>query len=88
MKCFRVLVRRQATSSRDGDEQEEYLEGFKNVVDATGTYGQPNWMGKGGTPAIGERKMRRNNGIFTTLPVNEKNKDIFQVWLSNMSSTF
>ena len=84
-----MLVRRQVLSSSDGgDEFEEYLEGFKNIVDATGTYGQPNWMGKGGTPALGERKMRRNNRIFTTQPVNAKNKDIFQVRLILLNNLF
>lgn len=46
---FRVLVRTVA-----GDES--YLEADA-VVDATGTYGQPNWLGAGGMPALGERAL-------------------------------
>ena len=45
-------------SSGQLSEGEHYLEGFDNVVDASGTYGNPNWMGKGGTPALGERALR------------------------------
>ena len=45
-------------------EGEHYLEGFDNVVDASGTYGNPNWMGKGGTPALGERTFRERRKLL------------------------
>jgi len=44
---FRILV-----SNETGAE--EMLDGFTHVVDATGTYGNHNWVGRGGLPAIGE----------------------------------
>jgi thioredoxin reductase len=43
---FRVLV-------RDAGGQESHLHAY-GVVDATGTYGTPNWAGTGGIPARGE----------------------------------
>lgn len=46
---FRILV------ERDGVEREEIAD---VVIDATGSYGNPNWMGAGGLPALGERALR------------------------------
>lgn len=43
---FRILLR-----GRDGQESVVRADA---VIDATGTYGNPNWLGQGGNPAIGE----------------------------------
>lgn len=43
---FRLLV-------RDGGGREHFLHAFA-VIDASGTYGMPNWAGTGGIPARGE----------------------------------
>lgn len=50
---FRILVR-----NSEGGETEHKA---SVVIDTTGTYGQPNWMGQGGGPAIGERAHRDSN---------------------------
>lgn len=47
---FRVLVR--------DSTGEERIELADVVIDATGVLGQPNWLGHGGMPAIGERALR------------------------------
>lgn len=47
---FRILVRK-----RDGSEWEAHAE---IVIDATGVFGNANWLGRGGAPAIGERSIR------------------------------
>ena len=47
---FRILVR-----ERDGREWETTAE---IVIDATGVFGNANWIGRGGAPAIGERSVR------------------------------
>ena len=39
-----------------GDEWRR--DGFVAVVDATGSYGNGNYVGRGGVPAVGERKLR------------------------------
>jgi len=49
-KSFRLLV--EAT-----DGAEEWLKDFQAVVDCTGTYGQGRWLGEGGVPALGERRL-------------------------------
>ncbi len=36
----------------------EAIETADVVIDASGTYGQPNWMGDGNVPALGERRLR------------------------------
>jgi hypothetical protein len=36
---------------------EQLLEGFDAVVDASGSYGNHNWIGMGGVPAVGERSL-------------------------------
>ena len=43
---FRLLV------ERDGNEKVFHADA---VIDATGTYGTPRWLGSGGSPAVGER---------------------------------
>jgi hypothetical protein len=47
---FRLLVR-----DRQGNEREESAD---IVIDATGVYRQPKWIGPGGAPALGERPWR------------------------------
>ncbi len=47
---FRILLR-----ERDGREWETTAE---IVIDATGVFGNANWLGRGGAPAIGERSVR------------------------------
>lgn len=54
---FRVLY------EREGTERELEADA---VLDCTGTYGTPNWLGPGGTPARGERELRGR--IFYGLP--------------------
>ena len=46
---FRILL------DREGAEREETAD---VVLDVTGSYGNPNWMGAGGVPALGERALR------------------------------
>lgn len=55
---FRLLLRDQAGG--------EYGENADIVIDATGVYGTPNWLGPGGGPAIGEAALR--NQIEYWLP--------------------
>ena len=58
VQMFRVLV-----ETVDG---EDVIEGLDVIIDATGTYGNHNWLGKGGIPARGERKLE--NKIIYTIP--------------------
>jgi len=58
---FRILV-----INEDGEE--ELLEGFQSVVDATGSYGNHNWVGKGGIPALGEKKLNPGSEIWYNIP--------------------
>jgi hypothetical protein len=55
---FRILVR-----TADGNEREETAD---IVIDTTGVYGTPNWLGPGGAPALGEMGLRPM--ISTHLP--------------------
>ena len=55
---FRVLV--------VGDGGEDVIERFDVIIDATGTYGNHNWLGKGGIPAKGERNLEQH--IFYNIP--------------------
>jgi len=48
--AFRVVLR-----ERDGTEWETEAD---IVIDATGIFGNANWIGRGGAPAIGERSVR------------------------------
>jgi thioredoxin reductase len=48
---FRLLLRGQ---------RRERVARARVVLDTTGTYGQPNWLGSGGRPAIGERGAARH----------------------------
>ena len=47
---FRLLLARQ---------QAEEIAEADVVIDCSGTYGNPNWMGNGNIPALGERELRR-----------------------------
>ncbi len=47
---FRILVR-----DADGSEHVELADA---VLDCTGVFGQSNWLGEGGVPAVGERALR------------------------------
>lgn len=38
--------------------EETLVEGLAGVIDASGTYGRGNFLGRGGAPALGERKLR------------------------------
>ena len=51
---FRVLVARYREST---EEEEEEVLVADAVVDATGTFGARNWLGRGGLPARGERRL-------------------------------
>ena len=48
---FRLLLR----STRPSDHGRERYATADIVIDATGTYGHPNWLGASGLPALGER---------------------------------
>ncbi len=54
---FRILVR---------DEKGERIETAEIVIDTTGVFRQPNWLGSGGIPAIGERELA--DAIVRELP--------------------
>lgn len=58
MASFRTLV--------TTDEEEETMIISDAVVDASGTYGNGNWLGLGGIPALGERSCGAN--IVRTIP--------------------
>jgi hypothetical protein len=60
---FDILV-----SKTDDGGVENMLCDFDAVIDATGSYGNPNWMGRGGIPAIGERALRQTEDICYTIP--------------------
>jgi len=69
--------RRTATSFRTlvqvGKEKEEKILISDAVVDASGSYGNGNWLGLGGLPALGERALstttnHNNNIIVRTIP--------------------
>ena len=47
---FRLLIR----SAADGERGRERIATADVVIDTTGTYGHPNWLGRGGMPALGE----------------------------------
>lgn len=49
-------------------QQETLVSDIDVVIDASGTYGNPNWLGKGGRPALGERALRGDGAITYTLP--------------------
>jgi thioredoxin reductase len=49
-ESFRLLLR-----GPDGERLAE----ADAVIDCTGTFGQPNWLGRGGVPAIGERDLAK-----------------------------
>lgn len=51
---LRLLLR----STNPADHGRQWFATFDAVIDATGTYGQPNWLGHGGLPAIGELAAR------------------------------
>src|SRR3954451_12367219 len=53
---LRLLLRSEAP---DGHIHEEYALADA-VIDASGTYGTPNWLGRGGLPAIGELAAREH----------------------------
>lgn len=50
LRPFRLLI--------DCADGVEILVEADVVIDATGTYGHPNWLGQGGIPAMGERALR------------------------------
>mmetsp|Transcript_49662 Transcript_49662/g.111699 ORF Transcript_49662/g.111699 Transcript_49662/m.111699 type:complete len:427 (+) Transcript_49662:62-1342(+) len=60
---FKLLVRR-------AEGQEEFFEGFDVVADCTGVYRADcaSWSGSGGVPALGERNLRSEGRIFSTIP--------------------
>lgn len=48
---FRLLLR--------GNDNKERMETADVVLDCTGTFGRPNWLGDGGIPAVGELSSRQ-----------------------------
>jgi len=63
---FNILVRNNDYDK--DDEEEELLEGFDAVIDASGSYGNHNYMGRGGIPAVGERALAVAREISYTIP--------------------
>ena len=57
---FRLLLR-----DRAGEESEQHVDG---VIDASGVFGHPNYLGPGGAPALGEQALRRERKIEYGLP--------------------
>lgn len=59
---FRLMV-----ETPDGEEEHIHCD---QLVDASGTWGNPNWIGDGGAPAIGERKYAREivRGLPASFP--------------------
>ena len=54
------------------NDEEEIIDGLDIIVDATGTYGNHNWLGLGGIPAKGEKRFE--NEIMYTIPIITKEK--------------
>jgi thioredoxin reductase len=52
--AFRILL----LSTRPGDHGRQRIASADVVIDTTGTYGNPNWLGHGGIPALGELDAR------------------------------
>jgi cation diffusion facilitator CzcD-associated flavoprotein CzcO len=50
-EVFRLLL---------ADASGERMESADVVIDASGVYGNPNWLGQGGVPALGEREARQH----------------------------
>ena len=48
--------------------EEELIENIDVVVDATGTYGNNNFVGEGGLPALGERSLKVGQNVTYTIP--------------------
>ena len=69
---FEILVVEQARHESGSDRrdcaQETLISDIDVLIDASGTYGNPNWLGKGGRPALGERALRGEGAITYTLP--------------------
>lgn len=51
---FRLLIR----ATDETGHVDEHIFTADVVIDATGTFGTPNWLGEGGIPALGERAAR------------------------------
>jgi hypothetical protein len=51
-----------------GPDGREWTENAAIVIDATGTYGNPNRLGDGGIPAPGERSLEGDGAIRRTIP--------------------
>merc|ERR1712107_718787 len=66
---FRLLVNLHS-STGEGESNERYYDGFDIVCDCTGSYRHDlaNFAGTGGLPALGERKLRAEKRIWTTIP--------------------
>lgn len=62
---FRVLV---SQLEADGDGAVERMMDFDIVIDASGCYDNPSYIGEGNMPAIGERKLRQENKISYYIP--------------------
>ena len=62
---FDLLTEIQASSE---EEREVRYQGYEAVVDASGTYSNSCWMGRGGIPAVGERKLQQQGKIHYVLP--------------------
>lgn len=62
---FRTLV---ATRAGEAEEEKEEIIVSDAVVDASGTYGNGNWLGVGGLPAVGERSQTVAANIVRTIP--------------------
>ena len=62
---------------------EKVFDNVDIIVDATGTYGNHNWLGDGGLPALGERKLGNDKDILYKIPDVINNRDMFAGTSSN-----
>ena len=62
---------------------EKVFDNVDIIVDATGTYGNHNWLGDGGLPALGERKLCNDKDVLYNIPDVINNRDKFAGTSSN-----
>jgi hypothetical protein len=63
---FRLLIAANPENPENPENASERIEHATVVIDATGTWGHPNWLGDGGIPAAGERQL--DGEIRRTIP--------------------
>lgn len=80
---FRILLR--------NESGKEWAETADIVLDCSGTWGNPNWLGEGGIPAVGERSLREEleYGIADLLKMDDRyaNKTLLLVGSGHSAAT-